>query len=351
MIRNNTKKINVGNISIGGSENVVIQSMCNTKTSDIKATINQINNLSQSGCELVRVSIPDEESAKAIREIKNNINIPLVADIHFDYKLAISSIENGIDKIRINPGNIGKGLNEVVAACKYKNIPIRVGVNSGSLEKNILEKYGSVTKEGLVESALNNIKKIEDLNYDNIVVSIKSSDVMLCYDAYKLLSTKTNCPLHVGITESGTVWSGNIKSSIGLALILNENIGDTIRVSLTGDPIEEIKTAKLILKTLNIRKGGIEIISCPTCSRTNIDIIDIANKIESAITTEIRKKYEDKAFKIAVMGCAVNGPGEARECDIGIAGGNGEALLFKKGEIIRKISEDKIVEVIIDYIS
>lgn len=351
MKRNETKKIKVGNLYIGGSSDVVIQSMCNTKTIDVDSTVNQINILSQNGCELVRVSVPDEDSAFAISRIKEKINIPLVADIHFDYKLALLSIKHGADKIRINPGNINKGLDEIVNACRDKNIPIRVGVNSGSLEKEVLEKYGAVTSNALVESALNNIKKIEDLNYDNIVVSIKSSDVMLCVNAYKLLSTKTNYPLHIGITESGTIWSGNIKSSIGLSLILNEGIGDTIRVSLTGDPVEEVKTARLILKTLGIRKGGIEIVSCPTCSRTNIDIIKIANEIEQAITPDIRKKYENINYKIAVMGCAVNGPGEARDCDIGIAGGNKEALLFKKGEIISKISEDKIIETIINYIS
>lgn len=351
MKRNNTKKIIVGNTSIGGSESVVIQSMCNTKTSDIVATINQINELEKEGCEIIRVSIPDLESASAVSAIKEKISIPLVGDIHFDYKLALAAIENGIDKIRINPGNIGSGLCEVVKACKEKNIPIRVGVNSGSLEKDILEKFGSVTKEALVESALKNIKIIEDFGYDNLVISIKSSDVMLCYEAYKLLSDKTNYPLHVGITEAGTLWSGNIKSSIGLGLILNEGIGDTIRVSLSGNPIEEIKTAKLILKTLNIKKGGIDIISCPTCARTNIDIITIADNIEKAITQDIRKKFENRNFKIAVMGCAVNGPGEAKDCDIGIAGGYKEALLFKNGEIISKVSEDKIVECILDYLN
>lgn len=350
MKRNNTKKVLIGNTSIGGDDKVVIQSMCNTKTSDILSTIKQINELEDTGCEVVRVSIPDHESARAISKIKDKINIPLVGDIHFDYKLALAAIENGIDKIRINPGNIGSGLCEVVKACKEKNIPIRVGVNSGSLEKDILDKFGSVTKEALVESALKNIKIIEDFGYDNLVISIKSSDVMLCYEAYKLLSDKTNYPLHVGITEAGTLWSGNIKSSIGLGLILNEGIGDTIRVSLSGNPIEEIKTAKLILKTLNIKKGGIDIISCPTCARTNIDIISIADKLEKSITPNIRKKFANKNFKIAVMGCAVNGPGEAKDCDIGIAGGNKEALLFKFGKIISKIPEDKIIETILDYL-
>lgn len=350
MKRYDTKKINVGNISIGGSDNVVIQSMCNTKTKDIESTIAQINELESEGCEIVRVSVPDIESAHAINKIKEKINIPLVADIHFDYKLAIASIENGADKIRINPGNIGDNLKEVVKACKNKNIPIRVGVNSGSLEKDLLLKYGSVTSMALVESALRNIEIIEKQDYDNIVVSIKSSDVLLCYDAYKLLSEKTKYPLHVGITESGTVWSGNIKSSIGLGLILNEKIGDTIRVSLSSNPVEEVKTAKLILKTLKIKDGGIDIISCPTCARTNIDIEKIATDIEGSITNKIKKKFQHRNFKIAVMGCAVNGPGEAKDCDIGIAGGNGEALLFKNGEIISKISEDKIVECILDYL-
>ena len=313
--------------------------MTNTKTEDVKSTVEQIKLLEKAGCDIIRCAVPNMEAAKALSEIKKHINIPLVADIHFDYKLAIAAMENGADKIRINPGNIGSTdkVKAVVDVAKEKNIPIRVGVNSGSLEKNILEKYGKVTAEGIVESALDKVKIIEELGYDNIVISIKSSDVMMCVKAHELIAQKTKYPLHVGITESGTVNSGNIKSAIGLGLILNQGIGDTIRVSLTGDPVEEIKTAKLILRTMGLRKGGIEVVSCPTCGRTKIDLIGLANQVETLV-----QNYPLN-IKVAVMGCAVNGPGEAKEADIGIAGGDGEGLLIKKGQIIKKVPEDQLL--------
>jgi 4-hydroxy-3-methylbut-2-en-1-yl diphosphate synthase len=314
--------------------------MTNTKTEDVEATVKQIKQLEEAGCDIIRCAVPTMEAAHAISEIKKHINIPLVADIHFDYRLAIAAMENGADKIRINPGNIGdiEKVKAVVEVAKAKNIPIRVGVNSGSLEKNILEKYGKVTAEGIVESALDKVKIIEELGYDNLVISIKSSDVMMCVKAHELIAEKTHYPLHVGITESGTVTSGNIKSAIGLSLILSQGIGDTIRVSLTGDPVEEIYSAKLILKTLGLRKGGISVVSCPTCGRTQIDLIGLAKKVEKMV-----QKY-DLDIKVAVMGCVVNGPGEAREADLGIAGGKGEGLLIKKGEIIKKVPEDKLLE-------
>lgn len=285
------------------------------------------------------------EAAKALKEIKKQINIPLVADIHFDYRLAIAAMENGADKIRINPGNIGsvEKVKAVVDVAKERNIPIRVGVNSGSLEKHILEKYGKVTAEGIVESALDKVKIIEDLGYDNLVISIKSSDVLMCVKAHELIAERTKYPLHVGITESGTVTSGNIKSAIGLGLILNQGIGDTIRVSLTGDPVEEIRSAKLILKTLGLRKGGISVVSCPTCGRTRIDLIGLAEKVEKMVS-----KYDNLDIKVAVMGCVVNGPGEAREADIGVAGGVGEGLLIKKGEIVKKVPEDMLLQTLED---
>lgn len=340
MLRDNTKAIHIGDRVIGGGNPVLIQSMTNTKTSDIEATVNQILGLEKCGCEIIRCTVPDEESAKALKEIKKRIHIPLVADIHFDYKMAILAIENGADKIRINPGNIGgrDNLRAVVEKAKEKNIPIRVGVNSGSLEKNLIEKYGSVTAEGIVESALDKVKMIEDEGYENIVVSIKSSDVLMCIKAHEILSKQCKYPLHVGITESGTVKSGNIKSSVGLGIILNQGIGDTIRVSLTGDPREEIATAKLILRTLGLRSGGIEIVSCPTCGRTNIDLISLAGQVEKLV-----ENY-DLDIKVAVMGCVVNGPGEAKEADIGIAGGIGEGLLIKKGEIIKKVPENELLD-------
>ena len=340
MYRDNTKIIKIGNKVIGGGNPVLIQSMTNTKTEDVEATVNQILRLEKAGCDIIRVAVPTMDAAKAISAIKSKINIPLVADIHFDYKLAIAAIENGADKIRINPGNIESTdrIKAVVDAAKANNIPIRVGVNSGSLEKKLVEKYNGVTAQGIVESALDKVKIIEDLGYDNLVVSIKSADVMMCVHAHELIADKIKYPLHVGITESGTVNSGNIKSGIGLGIILNQGIGDTIRVSLTGDPAEEIKSAKLILKTLGLRKGGIEVVSCPTCGRTKIDLIGLANKVEDMVADI------PLDLKVAVMGCIVNGPGEAKEADIGIAGGKGEGILIKKGETIKKVPEEKLLE-------
>ena len=339
MYRNSTKVIHIGDRIIGGGNPILIQSMTNTKTEDVNSTVSQIRRLTEAGCEIIRCTVPNEEAAAAIKLIKKQIEIPLVADIHFDYKMAIAAIENGADKIRINPGNIGgrDNLVKVVNAAKERNIPIRVGVNSGSLEKEIVMKYGRVTAEGIVESALDKVKMIEDSGYDNIVVSIKSSDVLMCFEAHKMLAGKCTYPLHVGITEAGTVKSGNIKSAIGLGLILNEGIGDTIRVSLTGDPLEEIISAKQILRTLNLRKGGIEVVSCPTCGRTNIDLIGLANEVEKMVSGF------DLNIKVAVMGCVVNGPGEAREADIGIAGGKSEGLLIKKGEIVKKVPESELL--------
>lgn len=342
MTREHTKAVKIGNRIIGGGNPILIQSMTNTRTEDVKATAAQIKELTEAGCEIIRCTVPTLEAAKAIKEIKKQITIPLVADIHFDYKMAIAAIENGADKIRINPGNIGgkDKVEVVVKAAKERNIPIRVGVNSGSLEKELVEKYHGVTAEGIVESALDKVHMIEELDYQNLVISIKSSDVMMCVRAHELLSGRTDYPLHVGITESGTIISGNIKSSIGLALILNQGIGDTIRVSLTGDPVEEIKSAKLILRTLGLRKGGIEVVSCPTCGRTKIDLIGLANRVET-----LAAGYP-LDIKVAVMGCAVNGPGEAREADIGIAGGVKEGLLIKKGEIIKKVPEEQLLAVL-----
>ncbi len=340
MYRDDTKIIQIGNRVIGGGNPILIQSMTNTKTEDVKATVDQINRLTEAGCEIVRCTVPSQEAALALREIKNQISIPLVADIHFDYRLAIAAMENGADKIRINPGNIGseEKLKAVVTVAKERNIPIRVGVNSGSLEKEIIKKYGRVTAEGLVESALDKVKRIEDMGYEELVISIKSSDVMMCARAHELIAPLTRYPLHVGITEAGTVWSGNIKSALGLGIILHQGIGDTIRVSLTGDPVEEIKSAKLILKTLGYRKGGVEVVSCPTCGRTQINLIGLANEVETLVAGL------DLDIKVAVMGCAVNGPGEAKEADIGVAGGHGEGLIIKKGEILRKVPEDQLLE-------
>ena len=340
MYRNNTKTIKIGNCCIGGGNPILIQSMTNTKTEDIDATVAQILRLEEAGCDIIRSTVPTLEAAKAIGEIKKQIHIPLVADIHFDYKLAIAAIENGADKIRINPGNIGgtEKVKAVVDAAKERNIPIRIGVNSGSLEKPILQKYGKVTAEGIVESALDKVHMIEELGYDNLVISIKSSDVMMCIRAHELMAEQTKYPLHVGITESGTVYSGNIKSAVGLGVILYQGIGDTIRVSLTGDPVEEIRSAKLILQTLGLRQSGIKVVSCPTCGRTNIDLIGLANRVEQMVT-----KYDDLNLTVAVMGCVVNGPGEAREAALGIAGGNGEGLLIKKGEIVRKVPEEQLL--------
>lgn len=340
MYRSNTKVIQIGNRVIGGGNPVLIQSMTNTKTEDVEATVAQIKALTAAGCDIVRCAVPTMEAALALKEIKKQIEIPLVADIHFDYRLAIAAMENGADKIRINPGNIGsvERLKAVVDVAKERNIPIRVGVNSGSLEKHLVEKYGHVTAEGLVESALDKVKLIEDMGYDNLVISIKSSDVLMCVKAHELIAKQTKYPLHVGITESGTVRAGNIKSSVGLGIILHEGIGDTIRVSLTGDPVEEIKTAKLILKTLGLRKGGIEVVSCPTCGRTQIDLIQLASKVEELV------QDIDLDIKVAVMGCVVNGPGEAKEADIGIAGGKGEGILIKHGEVVKKMPESELLE-------
>lgn len=340
MRRDETKQIQIGSVTIGGGSPVAIQSMTNTKTEDVQATVAQILALEKAGCEIIRCAVPTMEAAEALREIKKEIHIPLVADIHFDYRLAIAAIENGADKIRINPGNIGSRdrIQAVVDKAKEYQVPIRVGVNSGSLEKELVEKYGKVTAEGLVESALDKVHLIEEMGYDKLVVSIKSSDVLMCVRAHELIADVCPYPLHVGITESGTVTAGNIKSSIGLGLILHQGIGDTIRVSLTGDPVEEIRSAKLILKTLGLRKGGIEVVSCPTCGRTKIDLIGLANQVEQMV--------EDIPLdiKVAVMGCVVNGPGEAKEADIGIAGGIGEGLLIKKGEIVKKVKEEELLE-------
>lgn len=341
MYRDNTKTVKIGNRVIGGGNPVLIQSMTNTETDDVRATVSQIHRLEEAGCDIVRCTVPDEKAARAIKEIKKEISIPLVADIHFDYRMAVLAMEYGADKIRINPGNIGghDKIKIVTDCAREKNIPIRIGVNSGSLEKDILGRHnGRVTAEGIVESAMDKVRMIEELNYDNIVVSIKSSDVMMCIKAHEIISGICRYPLHVGITESGTLYSGNIKSSVGLGIILNKGIGDTIRVSLTGDPVEEIRTAKLILKTLGLRKGGIEVVSCPTCGRTKIDLISLAGEVEKMVS-----EYP-LDIKLAVMGCVVNGPGEAREADLGIAGGNGEGIIIRRGEIIKKVPEEKLLE-------
>lgn len=339
MFRDNTNVVKIGKRVIGGGNPILIQSMTNTRTEDVKATVEQIRALTKAGCDIIRCTVPTQEAALALKEIKKQIEIPLVADIHFDYRMAIMAMENGADKIRINPGNIGKEdkIKAVVDVAREKNIPIRVGVNSGSLEKEIVEKYGGVTAEGIVESALDKVKIIEDMGYDNLVVSIKSSDVMMCVRAHELIAEQTKHPLHVGITESGTVFSGSIKSSIGLGLILNQGIGDTIRVSLTDDPVREVEAAKLILKTLGLRKGGIEVVSCPTCGRTRINLIELAGKVEKMVSDY------DLNLKLAVMGCVVNGPGEAKEADLGIAGADGYGVLIKHGEIIKKVPEEELL--------
>ena len=341
MERRMTKEIRIGNRKIGGGNPILIQSMCNTKTEDAAATVAQILKLEQAGCDIIRVAVPTMEAAESLKAIKRQIHIPLVADIHFDYRLAIASMECGADKIRINPGNIGSAERvwAVVDKAKEYGVPIRVGVNSGSLEKPLIEKYGGVTAEGIVESALEKVSMIEQMGYDNLVISIKSSDVLMCVKAHELISKKTDYPLHVGITESGTLTSGNIKSAVGLGIILHEGIGDTIRVSLTGDPVEEIKSAKLILKTLGLRRGGVEVVSCPTCGRTKIDLIGLANQVENMVT-----EFDQLDVKVAVMGCVVNGPGEAKEADIGIAGGIGEGLLIKNGEVYKKVPEGELLE-------
>lgn len=340
MHRVKTKQINIGNVVIGGGSRIAVQSMTNTKTENISATVDQIHELEKVGCDIVRCAVPTMEAAIALAEIKKQITLPLVADIHFDYRLAIASMEHGADKIRINPGNIGgmERLKAVVDAAKKHAVPIRVGVNSGSLEKPLIQKYGKVTAEGLTESALSKVRMIEEFGYDQIVISIKSSDVMMSVKAHELISKETNYPLHVGITEAGSLWSGNIKSAIGLGIILSQGIGDTIRVSLTGSPVEEIRSAKLILKTLGLAKGGIEVVSCPTCGRTQIDLITLVGQVE-----ELVQEY-DLDIKVAVMGCAVNGPGEAKEADLGIAGGNGEGVIIRRGKVIRKVAESALIE-------
>ena len=339
-IRKRTREIRIGDVGIGGENPIAIQSMTNTKTENVTETVDQIHALEAAGCEIIRCAVPTMEAAKALREIKDQIRIPLVADIHFDYRLAIAAVEHGADKIRINPGNIGsrERIQAVVDCCREHRVPIRVGVNSGSLEKERIEKHGGVTAEGLVESALDKTALIEDMGYDKLVISIKSSDVMMCIRAHEIIAQRTDYPLHVGITESGTVYSGSVKSAVGLGNILYQGIGDTVRVSLTGDPVQEIYAAKMILQTLGLRKGGISVVSCPTCGRTRIDLIGLAAQVEEMV------KEFDLDIKVAVMGCAVNGPGEAREADIGIAGGIGEGLLIKKGEIVKKVPEAELLE-------
>ncbi len=341
MYRDHTKVIKIGNRVIGGGNPILIQSMTNTKTEDVEATVAQILSLEKAGCDIIRCAVPTMEAAKALSQIKKQIHIPLVADIHFDYRLAIAAMENGADKIRINPGNIGskERIQAVVDTAKERNIPIRVGVNSGSLEKELVEKYHGVTAEGLVESALDKVHIIEEMGYDNLVISIKSSDVLMCARAHELIAEKTQYPLHVGITEAGTLYSGNIKSAIGLGIILyHQGIGDTIRVSLTGAPLEEVKSAKRILKTLGLRKGGVEVVSCPTCGRTKIDLIGLANQVETMV------QDIPLDIKVAVMGCVVNGPGEAKEADLGIAGGDGVGLLIRHGEVVKKVPETDLLD-------
>ncbi|MCX7746864.1 MAG: flavodoxin-dependent (E)-4-hydroxy-3-methylbut-2-enyl-diphosphate synthase [Clostridia bacterium] len=341
--RRKTKKILVGSIPIGGDSPITVQSMTNTDTRDVKATVEQIKRLEDAGCDIIRVAVPDREAADAVKSIKREIKIPLVTDIHFDYRLALSCMENGADKVRINPGNIGEvdRVKKVVEMAKERQIPIRIGVNAGSLEKPLLEKYGGITPEAMVESAFSHIKILENLDYDQIAVSIKASSVSMTIAAYRLMSQESDYPLHIGVTEAGTLYKGTIKSAVGLGCLLAEGIGDTLRVSLTGDPVEEIRVGMEVLKSLGLRRGGIEFVSCPTCGRCRVDLITIANRVED------RLKEIDKDLKVAVMGCEVNGPGEAREADIGIAGGNKEVLLFKKGRIVRKIPQDQAVEELI----
>ena len=338
--RHKTRTVRIGDVAIGGDNPIRIQSMCNTKTENVEATVAQIRALAAAGCEIIRVAVPNEAATLALKDIRRQIKLPLVADIHFDYRLALAAMENGADKIRINPGNIGEDwkLREVVNAAKERNIPIRVGVNSGSLEKEILKKYGGVTAEGIVESALEKVGRIEELDYENLVISIKSSDVLMCIKAHELLADKTDYPLHIGITEAGTLLRGTVKSAVGLGVILYEGIGDTIRVSLTGDPLEEIKAAREILKSLGLRKGGVEVVSCPTCGRTEIDLIGLANQVEGLV-----ERYSDLDVRVAVMGCVVNGPGEAREADFGVAGGKGAGVLIRKGEVIRTMPEAELL--------
>jgi (E)-4-hydroxy-3-methylbut-2-enyl-diphosphate synthase len=343
---NKTRVVQIGNLKIGGGNSILVQSMCNTDTRNAVSTIKQIHDLEKAGCEIIRVAVPDMTAAKAIKEIKQNINIPLVADIHFDYQLALESIKNGVDKFRINPGNIGNITNvqKVVDACKDKNIPIRIGINTGSLEKEAEEKYGRTAK-AMVESALKHIQILEKLNFHNIVISLKASDIQRTVEAYRLLSQKVDYPLHLGITEAGTLNTGTIKSSVGLGIMLFEGLGDTIRVSLTGDPIEEVRVGWEILKSLKLRSRGINFISCPTCGRTEIDLIGLANKVEKALINI------DKPITVAVMGCVVNGPGEAKEADIGVAGGHHQGVIFKKGQILKTVPEEKILEELLNEIN
>ncbi len=347
MERIKTRSVKVGNIYVGGNEKIAVQSMTNTDTRDVASTVNQILKLEEAGCDVVRCAVIDEEAGNAIKEIVKQIHIPLVADIHFDYRLALIAIKNGVSALRINPGNIGsyEKVKIVASAAKEKNIPIRIGVNSGSLQKNILKKYGRVCADALVESALEHVKILEDADFHNIVISIKSSDVMMMIESYRKISKLVNYPLHVGVTEAGTVWRGTIKSSVGIGTLLCEGIGDTIRVSLTGDPEDEIKVGREILKSIGLLSDGIQFISCPTCGRTQIDLINIAKEVEK------RLSGCKKNIKVAIMGCVVNGPGEAREADIGIAGGKGEGLIFKKGEIIKKVKEEDLVEALVDEIN
>jgi (E)-4-hydroxy-3-methylbut-2-enyl-diphosphate synthase len=343
MIRASTRKIRVGNIYIGGDAPITVQSMTNTDTRNVKETVSQIHQLEDAGCNIIRCAVPDIEACDALKEIVKNISIPMVADIHFDYRLALKSIENGVSALRINPGNIGNTnkVKEVAKAAKDKEIPIRIGVNSGSLQKDIFNKYGRVCSEALVESALEHVRILENVNFEDIAISIKSSNVQQMIEAYRIISKRTNYPLHLGVTEAGTVWRGTIKSSIGIGTLLCEGIGDTIRVSLTGNPVEEVRVGREILKSIGYLKEGIEFISCPTCGRTQIDLIRIAEEVEKRLANCSRN------LKVAVMGCVVNGPGEARDADIGIAGGNGEGLIFKKGEIIKKVKEEALVEELI----
>ncbi len=341
--RMQTREVHIGDRVIGGDNPVLIQSMCNTRTDDVAATVAQIRRLEDAGCDIVRVAVPDMAAAEAIGSIKKEIHIPLVADIHFDHRLAIRAVECGADKIRINPGNIGGAdrLSEVVKACRERHVPIRVGVNSGSLEKDIVREHGGhVTAEGLVESALRNCRLIEDMGYEELVISIKSSDVLMCIRAHELIKDRTDHPIHVGITESGTLFAGSIKSSVGLGIILYNGVGDTVRVSLTGDVVEEVRTAKEILASLGLRKKGIEVVSCPTCGRTQIDLISLADRVNALVS---EKAYEGLSFKVACMGCVVNGPGEAAEAELGICGGKGEGLIIRKGQILRKVREEDLL--------
>ena len=346
IIRRQSSKVMVGNVQIGDGADVTVQSMTNTFTKDVKSTVAQILQLEEAGCEIIRVAVADNEDAEAIKEIKKQIHIPIVADIHFDYRLALKSIENGIDKLRINPGNIGSRdrVKKVVEQAKPRNIPIRIGVNAGSIHKEILKKYNAPTSEGMVESALEHVRILEDLDYGNIVISMKGTDIKMTIDAYKSMAKKVNYPLHLGITHAGTLFEGSIRSAIGVGSLLADGIGDTIRISLTDEPKEEVKVAKEILKSLNLRNFGINYITCPTCGRTNIQLIELSKKIQEGL------KDINKPLTVAIMGCAVNGPGEARQADIGIAGGKGEALLFKGGEIIGKIKEEEIVKRLLEEI-